>query len=163
MPISNNGVLSIAVGGDYIFVGSGDGKIKKIYVADGKWNLTNEAHLDSKVMSICLSIDQKELVVGTIGGKIYRVLENDLSFLLHTDSHTGAISDLSFSPKRSDQFLSIDQNGCIKVWDLSEYKSVFTANPTKQAVGTSCFVSIDDDSMVTGWSDGFIRCFEKGN
>lgn len=53
-------------------------------------------------MSLTVSNDGKELVAGTLGGKLYRVLVEDLSYLLHTDAHTGGISDLSFSPKRSD-------------------------------------------------------------
>jgi cilia- and flagella-associated protein 52 len=47
MPISSNGLLSMALSGDYLFVGSGDGKLKKLGIADGKWNLTHEAQLDS--------------------------------------------------------------------------------------------------------------------
>ena len=102
MPISSNGLLSMALCGDYLFVGSGDGKLKKLGIADGKWNLTYEAQLDSKIMSLTVSNDKKELLAGTVGGKLYRILEGDLSFLLHTDAHTGSINDLHFSPKRSD-------------------------------------------------------------
>lgn len=161
MPISSNGLLSMALCGDYIFVGSGDGKVKKLGIADGKWNLTHEAQLDSKIMSLAVSNDKKELIAGTIGGKLYRVLENDLSFLIHTDAHTGCINDLHFSPKRSDQFVSIDENGCAKIWDLSEYKAVFTGRAGGVNSGTSCCVSLDDDTIVTGWRDGFIRCFDR--
>jgi len=32
MPISNNGLLSICLQGDSIFVGSGDGKVKKLSI-----------------------------------------------------------------------------------------------------------------------------------
>ena len=161
MPISSNGLLSMALCGDYLFVGSGDGKLKKLGIADGKWNLTHEAQLDSKIMSLTVSQDKKELLAGTIGGKLYRVLEGDLSFLLHTDAHTGSINDLHFSPKRSDQFLSIDENGATKIWDLSEYKSIFTGTTGKMNSGSSCCIALDDDSIVTGWRDGFIRCFNQ--
>ena len=102
MPISSNGLLSMAILGDFIYVGSGDGKLKKLSIADGRWNMTHEAQLDSKIMSLSHSIDGKELMAGTIGGKLYRVLTEDLSFMLHTDAHTGSINDLHFSPKRSD-------------------------------------------------------------
>jgi len=102
MPISSNGLLSFAAMGDYIYVGSGDGKVKKLCIAEGRWNMTHEAQLDSKVMSLAASQDGKELIAGTIGGKLYRVLTDDLSFMLHTDAHTGSINDLHFSPKRSD-------------------------------------------------------------
>ena len=99
MPISSNGLHAIAVVGDSLFAGGGDGKIKKLNIAGGKWTLTHEALLDSKVMSIAISPDQKELIVGTIGGKLYRMLSADLSFMLHTDSHTGGINDVAFGAR----------------------------------------------------------------
>ena len=102
MPISSNGLMSIALVDDFIYVGGGDGKIKKMSIAGGKWNLTHEAQLDSRVMSISISNDKKELICGTSGGKLYRMLTNDLSFMLHTDAHTGCINDLAFSSLRSD-------------------------------------------------------------
>jgi len=102
MPISSNGLLSMALVGEYCYVGSGDGKLKKIGLADGRWNMTHEAQLDSKIMSITVAQDGKELLVGTMGGKLYRILTEDLSYLIHTDAHTGAINDIHFSPKRSD-------------------------------------------------------------
>ncbi len=95
-------------------------------------------------MSLSLSNDKKELIAGTSGGKLYRMLTNDLSFMLHTDAHTGCINDLTFSSLRSDQFLSIDDNGAVKMWDLSEYKSVFTALPGKASKGSSCCIAVDD-------------------
>jgi cilia- and flagella-associated protein 52 len=99
------------------------------------------------------------LVVGTSGGKLYRMLTTDLSFMLHTDAHTGSINDLTFGG-RSDQFLAIDENGAVKLWDLSEYKSVFTAYAIKNSRGSSCCIAKDDASIVTGWRDGFVRCYE---
>ena len=57
MPISSNGVLCGALGGDFLYCGAGDGKIKKINLSNGGWSLTHEAILDSKVMSINLSPD----------------------------------------------------------------------------------------------------------
>ena len=161
MPVSSNGLMSMAFLGEFIFVGSGDGKLKKLNIADGRWNMTHEAQLDSKIMSLAISHDGKELIAGTMGGKLYRVLSDDLSYLLHTDAHTGGINDLYFSPKRSDQFVSIDEQGAVKVWDLSEYKPVFTATTGRQNCGSSCCVALDDDSIVSGWVDGFIRCFDR--
>ena len=102
MPISSNGLLSIAVMDDFVFVGGGDGKVKKLSIAAGKWNLTHEAQLDSKIVSISLSNDKKEIIVGSSGGKLYRMLTLDLSFMLHTDAHTGCINDLAFANNRSD-------------------------------------------------------------
>lgn len=72
-------------------------------------------------MNINISNDEKELIVGTISGKMYRVLTNDLSFMLHSDAHNACINDLSFGPD-SNLFAAIDESGAVKVWDLSEYK-----------------------------------------
>ena len=110
MPISSNGILCGALSGDFLFVGAGDCKIKKINLANGGWVLTHEALLDSKVMSINVSPDGQELIVGTISGKLYRVLCNDFSFMLHSDAHSSAVNDLSFG-SNSDSFVAIDESG----------------------------------------------------
>lgn len=70
--------------------------------------MTHEAQLDSRVMSINLSIDGQELIVGTEAGKLYRVLTNDLSYLLHSDAHASCINDLSFGAD-SNIFCSVDE------------------------------------------------------
>ena len=96
MPLTSNGIICGTVQEDNLYVGGGDGKIKKVSLAGGSWTLTHEAQLDSRIMSIALSNDGGELIVGTAGGKIYRVLTNDLSFLLHSDAHIGCINDVAF-------------------------------------------------------------------
>lgn len=159
MPLSSNGLMSLAFVDDFLFVGGGDGKVKKLSIGGGKWVMTHEAQLDSKVISIANSSDKKEIIVGTTGGKLYRMLTTDLSFMLHTDAHTGSINDLNFG-SRSDQFLTIDENGAVKMWDLSEYKSIFTGFVSKNSQGSSCCIAGDDGSIVSGWRDGAIRSFD---
>jgi len=110
-------------------------------------------------MSINLANDKQELIVGTIGGQIFRVLTNDLSFLLHSDSHAAVINDVSFG-KESDYFVTIDENGALKRWDLSEYKSTYTGTTAKSIAGCAVFVAKDDQTVLTGWRDGFLRCFD---
>lgn len=44
---------------------------------------------------------------------------------------------------------------------MSEYRSVFTGSTGKQNSGSSCCIALDDDSIVTGWRDGFIRAFDR--
>ena len=81
-------------------------------------------------MTMNLSNDKQELIVGTQGGKIYRVLTNDLSFLLHSDAHVSTINDVSFGTD-SNTFLTVDEAGAVKMWDLSEYKCLYTGYPTR--------------------------------
>lgn len=120
--------------------------------------MTHEAQLDSKVMSVNLSNDKKELIAGTCGGKLYRVLTNDLSFLLHSDAHTGVIKDVDFG-NNCDKFVSIDENSALKLWDLSDYKCLYTGYPSKAAAGVSVCFAKDDETVISGWSDGFLRAF----
>ena len=159
MPLSSNGVICGTLGGDYLFVGAGDGKIKKISIANGGWSLTHEALLDSKVVSINLNNSGQELIVGTLSGKMYRVLVNDFSFLLHSDSHSAPVNDISFG-KDSDKFVAIDESGALKLWDLSDYKAVQTLYAAKAVGGVCCCISKDDGTVMTGWRDGFLRCFD---
>lgn len=64
-------------------------------------------------MSVNLSNDGKELIVGTISGKMFRVLTNDLSFLLRSDAHSACINDISFGSD-SNSFVAIDELGNLK-------------------------------------------------
>lgn len=59
--------------------------------------------------------------------------------------------------------MAIDEGGLIKVWDLSEYKTVQTLNCGKQVGGVCCFMAKDDGCVLTGWRDGFLRCFDVNN
>jgi len=43
MPIASNGVVCLALMDDFVFVGGGDGKVRKLNIAAGKWALTHEA------------------------------------------------------------------------------------------------------------------------
>lgn len=160
MPLTSNGILCGALDNDHLFVGGGDGKVKKVVLINGQWTLTHEAALDSKVMSLNLSNDKQELIAGTIGGKMYRILTNDLSFLLHSDSHAGGINDVAFG-SNSDSFVSIDETGALKRWDLSEYKSTYTGYPPKACGGVCVAIAKDDGNVLTGWRDGFLRCHDS--
>lgn len=160
MPVSSNGTYSAAMTQNHLFVGGGEGKIKKISLATGQWTLSHEAQLDSKVMSINISNDEKELIVGTISGKMYRILTSDLSFMLHSDAHCECINDISFGAD-SNMFAAIDESGALKLWDLSEYKCNMTLMPAKSVGGVSCHIAKDDNNqIITGWRDGFLRCFD---
>ena len=47
---------------------------KYLSIADGRWSMTHMAQLDSKIMSFTISIDSDEIVAGTIGSKLYRLV-----------------------------------------------------------------------------------------
>ena len=162
MPLTSNGIICGMVHEDNLYVGGGDGKIKKVSLAGGSWTLTHEAQLDSRVMSINLSNDGEELIVGTSGGKMYRVLTKDLSFLLHSDAHIGCINDIAFG-QDSNTFVTVDEMGALKVWDLSEYKCLASYYPSRQAGASSVCFAKDDNMVIVGYRDGTLRGFDVLN
>lgn len=113
-------------------------------------------------MTMNFSNDKNELIVGTQGGKMYRVLSNDLSFLLHSDAHVLTINDVSFGTD-SNTFASVDESGALKMWDLSDYKCIFTGMPSRQAAASRVFYAKDDNTVLVGYRDGFLRCFDTVN
>lgn len=59
IPVSNNGVLSLALCGDVLFVGSGDGKLKRLKGFETKWALEMEVPLNGSITSISSSSNFK--------------------------------------------------------------------------------------------------------
>jgi hypothetical protein len=101
IPVSSNGILSVTEIDGAIFVGSGDGKVKKLMGQDVTWSIVAESYLGGKITSLSNSSDLRELVCGTSLGGIYRLLANDLSNMLYAESHSGAVTDVAFG-QRSD-------------------------------------------------------------
>lgn len=83
--------------------------MKKVNIQEGSWTLEKEVQLDGKVMSISPSIDKKEIICGTSSGKIYRVLSNDLTYMIYTDAHANCINDIAFPLNSNDNFATIDE------------------------------------------------------
>merc|ERR1712216_977345 len=101
VPVCNGSVVSLAAGPEAIFVGGGDGKLKSLLGSDITWEVLAEATLEfsqAPLSSISLSADGVELVVGTVHGKIFRVLTSDLSSVLVEASHTAPVTAVGFPP-----------------------------------------------------------------
>jgi cilia- and flagella-associated protein 52 len=162
MPLTSNGIICGIVCDESFFVGGGDGKIKKVSLANNSWTLTHEAQLDSRIMSMTLSQDKGELIVGTQGGKIYRVLTNDLSFLLHSDAHISCINDVAFG-QDSNIFAAADEQGALKVWDLSDYKCTGSYFPSRASPAISTCFAKNDQTVLVGYRDGCVRCYDVLN
>ena len=90
---------------------------------------------------------------------MYRILTNDLSFLLHSDAHVNNINDIAFG-NESNSFVTVDESGAVKMWDLSEYKCLFTGYPTRQSGASRVCYAKDDNTVLVGYRDGFLRCFD---
>jgi len=109
-----------------------------------------------------LSVDKanNEILAGTSIGNLYRIFPDDLSATLHTEGHVSAINGISFQKDNNEIFATITQNGIMRVWETEDLTIVTRGTPGvgKNIKGT-CVCIAEDKTVVTGWGDGFIRCF----
>ena len=154
-------MFSIELHKDALFVGSGDGRIKKLVGEGTKYVLDKEVILEGRIVSLALNQDANDMLVGSSTGKIYRTIPGDLSTTVISEGHIEGIEQVAFKKGRTDIFASIDQAGVILVWDIESLNVITRCVPgsTNKPRGRSVCIA-DDDTIVSGWQDGFIRCFE---
>jgi FOG: WD40 repeat len=126
-----------------------------------KYTLEREVILEGRIVSLDLSPDGTELLAGSATGKIFKSLTSDLSSTINSEGHVEHISQVAFKKDKVDIFATIDHAGQIIVWDLNTLNVITrcTSGTINKAKGMSVCIA-DDDTIVSGWDDGFIRCFE---
>jgi len=160
VPVSNNGVLSMCVSpqtGD-VYVGCGDGMIKKMAGRDDSWELLAEVKVVGKVVSLSLNCDGTELLAGTSTGTMHRVMSDDLSVREIAASHVSCVNAVAFGVE-NDVFGTVSRDGTVRVWELSEYTLV--AQNTEPCEGLC--IAIGDNLLVTGWEDGYMRGYDAAS
>ena len=97
VPVSSNGAMTLCLAKQSLYAGSGDGKLKKLQGSDLEWEEIGkrihvqlcaterclplrkrhaaETSLAGKVVAITVAQDEKELLVGTSAGKMYRYVQ----------------------------------------------------------------------------------------
>jgi hypothetical protein len=92
-------------------------------------------------MTLSLSSDNRELLVGTNSGKIYRVLTDTLDATLHSESHTAGINDVEFPLNNSELFATvINYYLLINSNDFYHSKEIFILN--RLMIREACFCGI---------------------
>ena len=179
--VLNNGITSMAFfpETDEIIVSGGDGKVKKIIRESDPKNkdilkvqhtIICEISLNSPINSISVTSDYKEIVVAAMNGKIFRVLTNDLNYILHSTSHTSSINSIAFNEiaKINDYCYTVDDNGNLFQFDLNDFNILgyIPANDDENATNfdipraTSVKIG-DDESIYIGYSTGILRNYSN--
>ena len=151
-----------------VFVGGGDGRIKKIGGADADWKLYGEIAVEGAIMCMSSSSDGSQLVVSTNAGLIYRVLTADMTYTLAVESPLQGINDVALSLSRSDVFATASSDCLLRLWDLNDYSiaSRFTLASAARSgmivpAPTCCtFEPGDWKQLLAGFSDGRVRCID---
>ncbi|OQS03653.1 hypothetical protein THRCLA_04030 [Thraustotheca clavata] len=168
IPISSNGVHSIACcpANGYIYVGAGDGMLKKLVGAHSEWNLVGQVQLIGAISGLAVACDGQTVLAGTAAGRIFRVHATDLIVQELTVSHLAPVMACAFSGSSSESFASLSKDGSLKVWDLSSYRVKCSAS--ENIAGLSlCYSKHQNNNsasfLVTGWADGWLRAYDADN
>jgi WD40 repeat protein len=180
--VLNNGITSMVFfpETEEIIVSGGDGKVKKILrtnpvesnhdILKVQHTIVCEIALNSPVNSISVTSDQKEVVVSSMNGKIYRVLTSDLNYILHSTSHYSSINSVAFNEinKISDSCFTVDDNGNMYQIDLNDF-NILGFIPVNDDENATNFVTPpatsvcigDDESIFIGYGNGILKNYSN--
>ena len=165
------GITALCYCGGLLFVGCGDGSLAKYRGEDKRWAEEDVWEMKGAVVSLSASADQREVLVGTTLGNVYRVAADTADCRLVASSHVSPVVDVSFGAG-SELFSTVAQNGNLRAWDLSDYRVVMETQVTQSAdtvpgrqptiVNICTSTSEVERDVLTGWKDGFVRCHSLG-
>jgi len=174
VPVSCGGLLSLAArwtpDGPLVWCGCGDGKLKLLCGQDKDWKMVQEATLSGPVSALSLNCDGTELLAGTKEGDVYVLDARTMQPVSATadcfaplmSCHTVPIHCMSFAGGSNELFLSGAENGVVRMWDLSHYMvRCHIAVHGAKAAHPLCLVYSDEGLILSGWTDGFIRCHSE--
>jgi WD40 repeat protein len=132
--------------------------VKALTGNDTHWDVVAENVLEAGVVGLSCSQDGAELGCGTKNGKIWRLLTSDLQATLHSASHTGEVTSVSFGVD-GDKVCTTSDTGEMFFMDLSDYSHI-TSALTKSGARCSC-VSLEKQEILVGFDDGFVRTWSS--
>lgn len=68
-----------------------------------------------------------QIVAGTDQGRIHRVRMANLSSIVVSENHGGAVRCISYARGVSDRFGTASSDGTVRVWDTADYAVLTTA------------------------------------
>ncbi len=162
VPVSSNGVHSIVTcqRTGHIYAGSGDGTIKKFVAERLEWSLVAHVQVTGRVVSLSISNDGTELLVGSSMGKCYRILTNDFSMFEVCTSHIKGINACGFGKQKSDIFATIGNDCTLRVWDLSDYSEISIVHESVPGHCLTFDEELETGLLISGWENGYLRAYE---
>lgn len=146
--------IKILPNGD-IIVGTGEGKLAKISIQN--MQLVAQEEVMGSVTSFTFTGDYAHFFCGTAQSNIYWVNAAKLTPELRNTCHYERINDVVFPHGYSEVFATASLNE-IRIWNATNRQELLRI----QVPGVECncvFFNRDGKSIVSGWSDGKIRCF----
>jgi flagellar biosynthesis GTPase FlhF len=134
-----------------------DGKVYSWNIIDGLPSQRLIANLNSRNLSITLSLNGRWLAVGSDVGAIKVIDLSNLNNIITLSGHTGAVFSLAFS-RDGQQLFSTASDNKILLWDITTHKSqiIFNENKAVRAIA----VSPDGRFLAGGADDGRILSWD---
>lgn len=160
------GVRTISSSPSNVYVGGGDGTVtvwqrREDYYGKISFLKTLSVQLQGSVTSIDLHREEREMLAGTAEGYVYRITlshdkSNQAQVELVCENHCDEVTDVSFSHEESDRFVTVSRDCTIRVWEASDYS--VSVKIGVRGAGMPSSVCVSTDHLLSGWSDGKIRC-----
>ncbi|TMW61987.1 hypothetical protein Poli38472_009480 [Pythium oligandrum] len=165
LPVSRNGVHSVVAcrATGFLYVGAGDGVLKKLVGREAEWNLVGQVQLVGGITSISVSPDGSQVFAGTSAGKMYHIVSTTLVPTELASSHLGSVAGCGYNEASSEEFATISMDGSLRVWNLSTYRLKCMAT---EAVAGLCLAFTKKQNpplIVSGWADGWVRAFDASS
>lgn len=159
-PVCSGGAKSMCAAGVFVFVGGGDGTIKRLTGRGSEWRLDGETSVEGSVTSLS-ACGPDRLLVGTSAGFCYEMDTESLKILRAIQSETAPVVALSFKPSSSIRFATVNQGGVVRLWDLSDYSVVMQAQPRHRDMGTCIVFDEESNEIIAGFASGAVRAWPE--
>jgi len=152
-PISSNGMHCCIMLENGYYCGAGDGKVSFVRRSDTDWLVAQQKVLDGGVID--MNINGEHLYVGTDQGKVYRMTVDFKNCDLVMEGHTTAICNVVLV-REGHRFLSVEDNGIIALWDLTNYLRICLVRGPSNGVSLTALGS----SVYAGFYNGELYKYE---
>lgn len=150
-PVARNGILSVASVGDTLFVGTGDGMVKKVQGSDQIWDVLDEVQLEGAVTNVVPTATGTHLLVGTNASCVYRVAAGTLEASLLFRACDAPINGIA--PLQGGRVVCAATDKDTVLWSTER----MTGQERLMQAGTCCCTF--KDTVVLGADNGSLYCF----
>jgi len=161
IPVCSAGLSGVAVrqNGDVV-CGGGDGTVKRLTGEDMEWRVVMESRLPVGVHSLRLAANDAEAILGTSDGSVYRILLETMADSVVSQAHTGPVTCIAFDSRDASVFITGTSTASLRVWEVADYACLAELSQPKFGAVMSVGL-LADRSVISGWGDGNIRCFDQ--
>jgi len=145
-----------------LIIGGGDGTVTHFRLSqnNNEWAHAKTLSLGEKasVNSLRMSADAKFVLATTTESKLFRIDFGDFAASLLFESAFSAIAQIAFGPKYNHIFATLTTDAILKLWDLSDYRSVGEVREVRKRGTALAFGA--DAQILCGFDDGSMVCYK---